>query len=146
PMLKYVLVVGFNLPFVLLGMLHAYRGYSAGRTSRLKFATRLAFWLTVALGLFFARPFYDFLASHDLTSSGPLSIFDVVDTTGITCALYLVYRLYSKTDAMEQRIAALHREVVLRLAELELSGERDPSPPRPARTDGQYTSPSPPAG
>ena len=143
-MLKYVLVVVFNLPFVLLGIFHAYQAYARGRTSRWQFSTRLAFWLVVAAGLFFARPLYDFLASHELTSSGPLSIFDVVETTGITCALYLVYRLYSKTDAMEQRIAALHREVVLRLAEL--SGEPGPVPPRPARTDEPYRSPSPQAG
>ena len=116
-MLKYVLVVVFNLPFVLLGMLHTYQAYARHRTTRVRFVTRMAFWLAIGVGLFFARPFYDFLSSHKLTSSGPLSIFDVVETTGVTAALYLVYRLYAKTDVMEQRIATLHRELVLRAAE-----------------------------
>jgi hypothetical protein len=144
-MLKYVLVVVFNLPFVLLGILHTVQAHAHKRLPRWKFVTRLTFWLVVGVGLFFARPFYDYLASHNLTSSGPLSIFDVVETTGVTASLYLIYRLYAKTDAIEQHLAALHREVALRLSEVgPVSGEPDPAPPRPARTAVPCIPPSPP--
>lgn len=116
-MLKYYLIVVLNLPLVLFGILSALQGYSRRRISRLGLGVWLAFWSTLGVGLFLVRPIYIWLEEHNLTDSVPLSIFDVVEVTGIIFALSLIFRLYSKMDTIEQRIARFNSEASITFSE-----------------------------
>ena len=118
-MLKYILIVVLNLPFVFLGVARTISSYESKRISRGRAAFWMFFWLVITVGLFAAEPIYTWLQINNLTDSTPLSIFDVAEITGIIMSLTLILRLYTKTDILEQRLAQLNTEASIRLSEIE---------------------------
>lgn len=113
-MFKYILIFILNAPLVIIGMIRTVRSYNAGIITRLRASAALTAWIILLLGLIFAKPLYDFLERNHLTDSTPLSLFDVIQTTGIILALYMCTRLYAKNDALEHRLNQLNREISLR--------------------------------
>lgn len=124
-MLKYYLLVILNTPFIIFGMLRALRLYNQKAITKLRLVGAFTLWTAVFLGLVFAQPLYEALAQSGLTDSTPLSLFDVVQITGIILALFLVTRLYGKTDTLETRINQLNRE--LSIANVQHSAANDKS-------------------
>ena len=120
---KYTLLIIFNTPFVLFGIIKAFVMHSEKKLSRLAFISRLAFWLFLASGLLFAKPLYEYLAQNNLTDSTPLSLADVVLVTGVSTALFLCLRLYSRIDSQEKRLNELHQELSI-LLNLEKDGDK----------------------
>lgn len=114
---KYVLLIILNMPFVLLGLFKAYARLSANRISRLQFLIRTFFWVAIGLCIIFARSIYDFLQTHQLTDSQPLSLVDVVLATGVIFCIFLCVRLYSKVEMLDQRLTDLHQELSIRMSE-----------------------------
>jgi hypothetical protein len=114
---KYLLIIILNTPFVLFGILRSIRNYQKGLITRLRMFISMFFWLLIFVGLIFAQPLYDFLQQSGLTDSTPLSLFDVVQTTGIIVALFFVLRLYTKNDLLEYKIHQLNRELSIQEAE-----------------------------
>lgn len=110
-MLKYYLLVILNTPFIIFGMLRALRLYNQKAITKLRLVAAFTLWTAVFLGLVFAQPLYEALAQSGLTDSTPLSLFDVVQITGIILALFLVTRLYGKIDNLETRLNQLNREL-----------------------------------
>lgn len=108
---KYVLLFILNIPFVIFGVLKAVMVYRTKNVDRFTFALRMLFWVIILLVLIFAHSIYDYLYSHGLTDSTPLSIADVVLATGLMLCLSLCVRLYSKVDAMDKRLADLHEKL-----------------------------------
>jgi hypothetical protein len=100
-----------NVPFVLFGLIKATMVYRTQSVSRISFLLRFSLWLVVLAGLIFARPIYEYLSIHGLTDSTPLSLADVVLTTGVVLAMTLVIRLYSKLDQMEKRFSDLQEKL-----------------------------------
>lgn len=108
---KYTILLLLNLPFVLFGILKVVMLYRTKSLSRGGFIVRLVFWLIILGGLVFAHGLYNYLNSHGLTDSTPLSLADVVLTTGVTLCLTLSFRLYAKNDALEKRLSDLHEKL-----------------------------------
>lgn len=114
-MLKYILIIVFNVPLVLAGLTRSIQSYRRGNLTGLGLAGWSVFWLVLLFGLVLAKPIFDFLQQKNLTDSTPLSLFDVVQTTGIVLAILLCLRLYTKLDATERQLHKLNREISIRL-------------------------------
>jgi len=114
---KYLLLIIFNLPFVVFGIAHAALRYKEGLTSRASLLIRLLFWLAIAAGLVFAHGMYNFLVGDNLTDSPPLSLVDVALVTGVNIALFLCLRLYAKADHTERKLTELQERLSIILSE-----------------------------
>jgi hypothetical protein len=87
------------------------------RTSRSRFLFQTAFWLIVFIGLASAQPIYQFLFSNNLTNTEPLSLFDVIQITGIVAVLFIANRTRAKVEVLERRLQDFHQELSIRLSQ-----------------------------
>ncbi len=115
-MSRYLLLFLINLPFILVAMLGAITQYKLRRSTRQKMIARISIWLIVATGLALAQPIYDWLFSHRLTQTEPLSLFDVVQITGIILVFYIANRTRAKVETLEKRLQDLHQELSIKLS------------------------------
>jgi len=113
---KYALLITLNLPFIFFGIIKAWAMYKKRIVNRFGLLLRLLFWLVIAAGLIFDREIYNFLVAHHLTDSVPLSLADVVLTTGVIFSLFLCMRIYTKLDLLERRVDELHERLSIRLS------------------------------
>lgn len=60
---------------------------------------------------------YEFLFSNNLTSTEPLSLFDVVLITAVIAMVFMSSRSRAKVETLERRVQDLHQELSIRLAE-----------------------------
>lgn len=115
-MSKYALLVIFNMPFVLFGLLKAFTMYKSGILTRFSLLLRIVFWTIFGAGIIFAENIYDFLSRHDLSDTTPLSLAEVMLVTGVTFCLFLCLRLYSKLEITERRLTELHEALSIKLS------------------------------
>ena len=106
-----------NLPFVLVGLLSSLTQYKLRVITRKRFWTQALFWSIILGGLVMAEPLYNWLYSHNLTQTEPLSLFDVIQITAIVVLLYSTNRTRSKVETLENRLRKLHQELSIKLSE-----------------------------
>lgn len=116
-MSRYTILVILNLPLIIAAIMKGVVSYKLGRTSRRQMYTRIGLWLAILAGLIFAEPIYGFLFSRNLTQTEPLSLFDVIQITGIIAVLFIANQAHSKADILEQRVQDLHREISIKLSD-----------------------------
>lgn len=116
-MSRYVLLVILNVPLIIAGTINAIVSYKLGHSSQRRLIVRIIVWVLIFLSLLFTKTIYDFLFSNKLTQSEPLSLFDVVQITGIIFTFYVANQAYIKADLLERRIQDLHQELSIRLSE-----------------------------
>jgi hypothetical protein len=97
-------------------MINAFVSFRLGHSSRRRFAFRILTWLIIFFSLLFTKTIYDFLFSNNLTKTEPLSLFDVVQITGIIITFYLANQAYLRADVLERRVQDLHQELSIRLS------------------------------
>jgi hypothetical protein len=114
---RYLLLVLLNLPFIIAGILNAIVSYKMKRISKRKYIFRTLLWIIILLGLLFAETIYKFLFSNNLTQTEPLSLFDVIQITGIILAFFIANQAYSKVAFLEKRVQDLHQELSIRLTD-----------------------------
>ena len=124
-MSRYLILVLLNTPFIVAGILSAIASFKLGNSSRRYLAIRVLFWLIIFAGLVFAEPLYRFLFSNQLTETEPLSLFDVIQITGIIVVLFIANQAYSRVDRLDRRVHDLHEQLAIRLTEDE-SSIKDP--------------------
>lgn len=117
-MSRYSILVILNIPLIFAAILNAIVSYKLRHLSLRRYLFKLIFWLIVLTGLIFAETIYNFLYSEGLTKTEPLSLFDVMQITGIIYVFFLVNRLYVKVDILEKRVQDLHQELSIRLSKL----------------------------
>jgi len=115
-MSRYLLLLIFNLPFILAGILSILTQYKIGRASRRKLIAQLIIWLLVLLGLILAEPIYNWLFVNGLTKTDSLSLFDVIQITAIVLLFYITNRTRLKLETTERRLQDLHQELSIRLS------------------------------
>lgn len=115
-MSRYLLLILLNVPLVIAGIMSAVVSFKLGRSSKKRFLFRFLIWLFILVGLIFAEPVYSYLFSHNLTETEPLSLFDVMQITGILLTLFIANRAYIKSEHTERRIQDLHQELSIRLS------------------------------
>lgn len=118
-MSRYLILVLLNIPLIVAALLNAIVSYKLKHLSLRRFVFKVAFWCFVLVGLIFAKPIYNFLYNEGLTQTEPLSLFDVLEITGIIYVFYLVNRLYVKVDVLERRTQDLHQELSITLSKSE---------------------------
>lgn len=116
-MSRYVILVLLNIPLILAGGINAVVSFKLGRTSKRRFIFRLGLWISILLGLIFAESIYGFLFTRNLTQTEPLSLFDVIEITGIILTFFVANQAYAKADLLERRVQDLHQELSIRLTE-----------------------------
>lgn len=113
-MSKYVLLIILNAPLVLYALFNVFVSYKMKRHSQLQTAIRFIFWGLILVAIFCNKPITDFLYSHELTNSPPLSIFDVFLCTGTIISLLLLGRAYGRITQLEDRFTELQEVISLR--------------------------------
>ena len=116
-MSRYLILIIFNVPAIVAGIVNSITSYKLKRTSRRRFGFRLLLWVGILLGIVFAEPLYSFLFSNNLTKTEPLSLFDVVQITGIVMTYYLANQAYIKSENLERRVQMLHQQLSIRISE-----------------------------
>lgn len=115
-MSRYLLLVILNTPLIVAGMVNAVVSFKLGRSGRRRLIFRLVLWGLIFLGLLFTKSIYDFLFSNHLTETEPLSLFDVIQITGIILVFLIANQAYNRVDLLERRIQDLHQELSIRLS------------------------------
>ncbi len=115
-MSRYTLLILLNVPLVVAGILNAVVTYKMRKTSRKRFLLRAALWFGIFVSLIFTESIYNFLFTHQLTQTEPLSLFDVIQITGIIITLFIATQVHSRVDNLERRIHDLHQELSIILS------------------------------
>lgn len=113
-MSRYLLLFLLNLPFILAAIISAITQYKLGKGSRRRLAVQITLWFFILVGLAIAQPLYEWLYSHDLTQTEPLSLFDVIQITAIVVTFYIANRTRIKLEGIEHRMQDLHQELSIR--------------------------------
>lgn len=124
-MSRYLILVALNLPLIAAGFLGALVAFKMGRIGTRRFVMRTVLWLGILLGLVFAEPAYRFLFSNNLTSTEPLSLFDVMQITGIVFMLFMVSQAYARIDMLDRKLSDMHRELSIRFSEEKSGRNKD---------------------
>ena len=116
-MSRYLILIIFNAPLIIFGMVNTFVGYKLGHMSKKRFIFGLLFWFMIFGGLLSVHPIYNYLFSNNLTQTEPLSLFDVAQITGIIFTLLIANKAYGRVDQLERRVADLHQELSIKLSE-----------------------------
>ncbi len=120
-MSRYLILLILNAPFIVAALLNALIDYKMHKITQKKFWLQTAVWLFISAGLLLAQPIYKFLFSNNLTQTEPLSLFDVIQITGIVFLLFVTNRARTKTEFLERRLQDLHQELSIKLSETQNS-------------------------
>lgn len=115
-MSRYLVLVILNLPLVGLALLNALVDFKMGKLPKRSFLRQIIIWSFILAGLASAKFIYEFLFNNHLTQTEPLSLFDVIQVTGIILVLFMANRTRLKLDALERRLQDLHQELSIKLS------------------------------
>lgn len=115
-MSRYLLLLLFNLPFILAAIISQITLYKLGKSTKKRLYVQLVIWAIILSGLIFAESFYEWLHSHNFTQTDSLSLFDVVQITAIVMLIYVTNRARQKLEVLETRFNDLHQELSIRLS------------------------------
>lgn len=118
-MSRYVLLIIFNIPIILLGVLGVITKFKLNKISKRRFYAQLTFWIMVLISLAMIYPTYSYLTNNHLTDTEPLSLFDVVQITVIIFLLYTLNRSRARLESVETRLQDLHQELSIKLSDKE---------------------------
>lgn len=116
-MSRYLILFMLNTPLIVFAILNAVVSYNLKHLTSRRMIIKVLFWLTVLGCLALAESIYSFLYSNGLTKTEPLSLFDVIQITGVILIFFLVNRLYVKVDILEKRVQDLHQELSIKISE-----------------------------
>lgn len=122
---RYLILLLLNTPFIVAGLTNALVNFKLKKISRRRFAYQALIWLLLFAGLASAKPIYEFLFSRNLTRTEPLSLFDVIQITGIIAVIFVAYRTRAKLESLEHRVRDLHQELSIKLSEDKRSNKQD---------------------
>src|SRR5688572_26524691 len=116
---RYTILLILNLPLVFIGLLGTLQQLANKKVSRASIVIKALIWLVILFGLIFSESIYDFLYSNNLTQTSSLSLFDVVEITGINYLLVIVRNVSKSLMEAQARINELNQEASIRLSEIE---------------------------
>ncbi len=115
-MSRYLFLIIINIPFITAGLLNATVSYKLGHTNRRRFIFRVSLWMAILLGLILAEPLYNFLFSNNLTATEALSLFDVIQITGLIITFFIASQAYSRIHFLEGRLQDLNQRLSILLS------------------------------
>jgi hypothetical protein len=114
---RYVILLILNGPFIIAGLINAVVNYKMSKISKQRFYFYTVMWILVFIGLASLQPIYNYLFSNKLTQTEPLSLFDVMQITGIVVIFFIANRSRTKLEALERRVQDLHQELSIRMSD-----------------------------
>jgi hypothetical protein len=114
---RYLILLLLNGPFIIAGLVNALVNFKLSKISKRRFLFQAGLWTLVFVGLAATQPIYQFLFSNNLTQTEPLSLFDVIQITGIVIIFFIANRTRTKLDVLERRVQDLHQELSIRLSD-----------------------------
>jgi len=114
---RYLILFALNAPFIAAGLLGSLVEYKLKKISRQKYLVQTAAWIIILTGVGSAKTIYEYLFSNNLTQTEPLSLFDVIQITGIVAVIFMANRARVKIDNLERRVQDLHQELSIRMSE-----------------------------
>jgi hypothetical protein len=105
-------------------LLNAVVDYKTKKIPRKKFIVQLIIWLIIFTSIASTKFIYDSLFSNHLTTTEPLSLFDVIEITGIILILFMANRSRIKLDALERKFQELHQELSIRISKDGVDNEK----------------------
>jgi hypothetical protein len=121
---KYQLLILLNAPLALYGLLNAFLSYKLKRLRPSRALVRILFWLVILVGIWFTEPLSALLHSNDLTTSPPLSIYDVLLTTGAIICFLLIAQAHGRIADLENRLTRLHEKLSIEISEQKSEGNK----------------------
>lgn len=115
--MRYFLLILLNLPIILIALTNIVTQYKTGKMSVGRFRHQLILWLTVLFILIGSFPVYNYLVGNPLSSSGELSLLDIVVVTVIVYLIYIVNNQRRKIEQNEKTLRDLHQELSIKLSE-----------------------------
>lgn len=115
-MSRYLLLILLNTPLICVAILGAITRYKLKRSTKNQTVLQIILWTLIFTGLVSAKFIYEWLFSHKLTETEPLSLFDVVQITALITLVFIANRQRIKLDSIEQRLHSLHQEISIRLS------------------------------
>lgn len=116
-MSRYLILVILNTPIVVAGLLNVLVDYKTRKVPRKKFIVQVVIWITILTGISSTKFIYDSLFSNHLTTTEPMSLFDVIEITGIILVLFMANRSRIKLETLERRVNNMHQELSIRLSQ-----------------------------
>lgn len=115
-MSRYLLLLIFTFPFILLSIIGAITQYKLGHSTKRRLIIQTIMWLLILVGLASAESIYNWLFQSKLTQTEPLSLFDVIQITAIVIVFYIANRSRAKIDMLEKRLQEIHQELSIKLS------------------------------
>jgi len=115
-MSRYLILLILTAPFILAALLNALVAYKLHKISRKRYLMQTLAWIIILAGISLANPIYGYLFSNNLTTTEPLSLFDVIQITGIVAVLFIANRARAKIETLERRLQDLHQELSIQLS------------------------------
>lgn len=115
-MSRYFILVLLNAPLIISALFASFVDFRMKKISLRKYILRTAIWITILCGLISAKFIYDFLFTNHKTQTEPLSLFDVIQITGLIIVLFTANRSRIKIEILERKVNDLHQELSIRLS------------------------------
>ena len=115
--MRYILLVIFNLPIILLALFNIITQYKLKKISLRRLQHQFALWLIILTVLVCSFPAYNLLAGKPIFDSSQFSLFDIFQTTAIVVIIYALYRQRQKIEQNEITIRDLHQELSIKMSE-----------------------------
>lgn len=115
-MSRYLLLVLINLPIIIAAVVGLLVQFKLRKIALRVYMIKTGFWLLILLCLSMTEPIYHFLYSNKLTQTEPLSLFDVIEITGIIVSLFLIGRYRQRLSNLEHLVRELHQELAIKLS------------------------------
>ena len=116
-MSRYLILIILNTPIIIAGLLNTLVDFKTKKYSKKKFVIQVSIWLIIFVSIASTKFIYDQLFSNHLTTTEPLSLFDVIEITGIILVLFMGNRSRNKLEALEKKINNLHQELSITLSD-----------------------------
>lgn len=115
--MRYIILVMLNLPIILLALVNIVTQYKLRRVSKNRFYHQLFIWVAILVVLVSAFPMYNLAIGRPALDAHELSLFDIIQTTGMILLFYIANNQRQRLDQQERRVRDLHQELSIKLAE-----------------------------
>jgi len=95
-------------------MLNALVSYKTGKINCKRATVQFIIWVIILAGIVSVKFIYEYLFSNHLTQTEPLSLFDVIEITGIILILFIANRTRIKLENLERTVYDIHQELSIR--------------------------------
>lgn len=114
--MRYIILVLLNLPVIFIALINIITQYKMKKMSQARFRHQIVLWLIILIVLVCSFPIYNLTRGYEIFDSSELSLFDIVQTTGIVYLVYILNNQRRKIEQNEKILRDLHQELSIKLS------------------------------